>query len=200
MKRALIFMGALLAIGASGFGAYGALQADASGASPDAIRANALARNAAQNQLSDGLGLAAGVRELALGEGLSLTALERVAATAQGEHPAGVFAATKGTSTCAYLTGGRGAVGGCMQLGTELLEPRIAVVDGGTYVWGLAKPSVTSIDARTDGQTFHGSVTNGAFAIEIPDGSHGTGPIDLAVTSNGSTTTIGLPGVPTPLP
>ena len=199
MKRTLIFIGASLAIGTAGFGAYGVLRADASGASPDAARATALARNAAQTRLSVGPGLAAGVRELAQNEGLSLAALERIAET-QGEHPAAVYAAGKGTSTCAYLTGGRGAVGGCTQLGTAPLTTRVAIVDGGTYVWGLAKPSVTSVDARTGGQTFRGSVTNGVFVVEITDGSRGTGPIELAVTSNGSITTIELPGIPTPLP
>lgn len=200
MKRTLSLLVAVLAaIGAVAYGAYGGLQARASNPSLHASRTAQHAANAWLARAGAGSALAPGVQELARNEGVDLAALKQIAAV-HGAHPAAVFAATKGTSTCAYLTGGTGAVGGCMQLGLDLLTPRVAVVDEGTYVWGLAAPSVTSVQSRTDGHVFTGSVANGIFAVEIPDGSHGTGPIDLIATANGSTTTISLPGIPTPLP
>lgn len=87
-----------------------------------------------------------------------------------------------------------------MRLGNDLVAPRIAIVDGGTYVWGLAADNVTGVQARTAGQTSAGSVGDGVFSIEIPDGSHGTGQIDLLVSVGSSTATITLPGIPKPLP
>jgi hypothetical protein len=154
---------------------------------------------AGHSRSTSGSALAPGVEELARNEGLSLAALKQVS-VANGAHPARVFAATKGTATCAYLTGGTGAVGGCMRLATDLVAPRIAVVDGGTYVWGLSAPGVSSVQARTGGQTFTGSTSNGIFIVEILDGSHGTDPITLVATANGATSTNTLPGIPTPLP
>jgi hypothetical protein len=87
-----------------------------------------------------------------------------------------------------------------MKLDDNLVAPRIAIVDGGTYVWGLAASAVSRIQARTEGQTFTGSVAGGIFTVEISDGSNGTGPIDLQVTSGSATTSISLPGIPKPMP
>jgi hypothetical protein len=200
VRRTLILLGVLLAaIGAGAFGAYGALQAHASAKSLALSRPSHVIGKVGNARSTSDSALAPGVQELARNEGLSLAALKQVS-VANGAHPARVFAATKGTATCAYLTGGTGAVGGCMKLAADLLAPRIAVVDGGTYVWGLSAPSVSSVQARTGGQTFTGSTSNGIFTVEILDGSHGTGPITLVATANGSTSTIILPGIPTPLP
>jgi hypothetical protein len=200
MKRTLSLLAALLiAIGAGSLGAYAALQPHASGSPKTAVRTSHVLGVASHSRLTSGSGLAPGVQELARNQGINVAALKPVAA-ANGAHPAHVYAATEGSATCAYLTGGTGAVGGCTRLGTQLLAPRIAIVDRGTYVWGLAAPTVSSIQARIGGRVFVGSVSSGIFTIEIPDGSHGTGPITLAATADGSTTTIALPGIPVPLP
>ena len=114
----------------------------------------------------------------------------------KGSQPATVWGTEKGSATCAYLTGGNAAIGGCLELGTNL----VAIGDGGTYVWGLAAPTVGSARAEIGGESFTGTVDAGTFIIEIPDGSHGTAPIDLLVSAGSSATMVSLPGIPKPLP
>jgi hypothetical protein len=199
MKKTLLIIGALSAACAfAALSAYGALQAHASAAPSHAARTTHLALMTPRS-LAGSSPPSPGVQELARNEGLDLSSLEQVA-VARGQRPAMVFAASRGTSTCAYLSGGTGAVGGCMHLGDSIVAPRIAIVDGGTYVWGLAAGTVDRVQAQLGGQTFTGSVADGIFTIEISNGSNGTGPIDLLVTSGSSTTTISLPGIPTPMP
>lgn len=198
MKKTVVAV-VLLAAAISGTTAYFALQALASTSTAAAPRVAHLTARSAHSRFVAGSPLSPGVQELARNEGLPLAALHELAATS-GDHPATIFGAGKGNATCAYLSGGNGAVGGCTRLGTDLVAPRLAIVDGGTYVWGLAASEVTKVQARTAGQTFNGSVSGGVFSIEIPDGSHGTGPIDLLVNTRSSTTTISLPGIPKPLP
>lgn len=201
MKKILLTIGALIAACAVvALSAYGALQAHASAApSHDAPVATRAASKTASGLVGGNSALSPGVQELARNEGLDLSTLKQVA-TAQGQRPAIVFAAPKGTATCAYLTGGTGAVGGCMQLGDSIVAPRIAIVDGGTYVWGLAASTVDRVQAQLGGQTFTGSLVDGIFTIEISNGSNGTGPIDLQVGSGTTTTTVSLAGIPKPLP
>jgi hypothetical protein len=200
MKKRFPMIGALTAACAvAALSAYGALQAHASAAPSRAAELTHSTSKTQRGRLAASSALSPGVRELARNEGLDLSLLKQVA-VARGQRPAMVFAASKGTSTCAYLTGGTGAVGGCMKLDDNLVAPRIAIVDGGTYVWGLAASAVSRIQARTEGQTFTGSVAGGIFTVEISDGSNGTGPIDLQVTSGSATTSISLPGIPKPMP
>jgi hypothetical protein len=200
MKKTLLMIGALIAACAvAALSAYGALQAQASAAPSHAAGATHPASKTARGLVGGNSALSPGVQELARNEGLGLSALKQVA-IARGQHPAVVFAASKGTSTCAYLTGGTGAVGGCMHLGDNLVAPRIAIVDGGTYLWGLAAGTVDRVQAQLSGQTFTGALADGIFTVEISDGSNGTGPIDLLVTSGTSTTTISLPGIPKAMP
>ena len=200
MKKTLLMIGALIAAcAAAALSAYGALQAHASGAPSPTVGATYPASQTASARVGAHSAVSPGVQELARNEGLDLSSLKQVA-TVRGQRPAIVFAASRGTSTCAYLTGGTGAVGGCMQLGDSIVAPRIAVVDGGTYVWGLAAGTVNGVQAQLGGQTFTGSVADGIFTIEISNGSNGTGPIDLQVTSGTSKTVISLPGIPKPLP
>jgi hypothetical protein len=85
-----------------------------------------------------------------------------------------------------------------MKLDGGAIAPRISVVDGVTYVWGLVAGSVTAVQAHLGDRSFAGSVDQGIFAIEIPNASHGTGPIDVIVNGTPSTV-VHLPGVPTPL-
>ncbi len=199
MKKTLLMVGALIAACAvAALSAYGALQAHASAAPSRAAGATHPASKTASGRVGANPALSPGVQELARNKGLGLSTLKQVA-IARGQHPAVVFAASRGTSTCAYLTGGTGAVGGCMQLGDSIVAPRIAIVDGGTYIWGLAASTVDRIQAQLSGQTFTGSLADGIFTVEISDGSNGTGPIDLLVTAGTSTTTITLPGIPKPL-
>lgn len=195
MKKAL-FAVALLAAAIAGTTSYFALQAHASTEAASTPSVSALPAQAGHSPES---ALSSGVQELARNEGLAIAALRKLAATSGG-RPATILGARKGSATCAYLTGGNGAVGGCMRLGNELVAPRIAIVDGGTYVWGLAASNVTGIQARTASQTSTGYVGDGVFSIEIPDGSHGTDQIDLLVSVGSSTTKITLPGIPKPLP
>lgn len=200
MRKTVLTIGALIAAcAAAALSAYGALQAHASAAPSRAAEATHPASQTASDWVGANPALSSGVQELARNEGLDPSSLKQVA-IARGQHPATVFAASKGTSTCAYLTGGTGAVGGCMQLGDNLVAPRIAIVDGGTYVWGLAASNLDRVQAQLGGHTFTGSVTGGIFTIEIANGSNGTGPIDLLASSGASTTTITLPGIPKPLP
>lgn len=138
-----------------------------------------------------------GARELARHEGIPSTALKRLTTTS-GLNPAAVFGAKKSGAMCAYITRGNGAAGGCMRLANSLVIPRVSIIDGGTYVWGLVDGSVSSVDASTEGRQFSGSISNGLFVIELPDGSHGSGPIELYVTSSGKQTAVHLPGIPTP--
>ncbi|HEX6763588.1 MAG TPA: hypothetical protein VF094_12390 [Gaiellaceae bacterium] len=200
MKKYLVTVCAVIAAGAiATLSAYGARHARAADiGSARAVVSHPSAKGEATH-LAVAPALSAGVQELAGDEGLAPSSLKELA-VAHGDRPATVFGTSKGTSTCAYLTGGTGAVGGCMQLGANMIAPRIGIVDGGTYVWGLAANSVDRVQARTGGQTFAGSITGGIFTIEISNGSNGTGPIDLLVTSGSSTTTITLPGVPKPIP
>ena len=199
MKPSLILIvGLVVALGAGAFGAYGALRPRAS--RPPLRSSDAIQRVAFAHADATAGGIAPGVQELARNEGFAPAALKRVAVV-RGAHLAVVYAVAKGRATCAYLTGGTGGVGGCMQPGSNVLTPRVAIVDGGTYVWGLAAPSVAGVGVDSGGQTFSGSVANGIFAVEIVDGSHGTGPITVTATlDNGSTTNTTLPGIPTPLP
>lgn len=200
MKKTLIIIGALLAgaCGVAALSAYGARQAHATPSSAARVTHSA-AKMARSIRLGAPSVPSPGVQQLARNEGLASSELHEIAATS-GAKPAAIFGAAKGTATCAYLTGGNGAVGGCMHLGTDLVVPRTAIVDGGTYIWGLAAKDVTGVHARIGGQTFDGSVNNGVFTIEIGDGSHGTPSIDLLVNTGTSTRTISLPGIPTPLP
>jgi len=198
MKRAP-FVVAFLAAAIAGTTAYVALQAHASTSAASAPRVAHSGSAHGESRFRTGSSLSPGVQELARNDGLAMAALHELAGVS-GARPAEIFGAAKGDATCAYLTGGSGAVGGCMRLGTELVMPRLAIVDGGTYVWGLAADQVTGVQVRSAGQTFNGSVGAGAFSIEIPDGSHGTSPIDLIVATGSSATTIPLPGVPKPLP
>jgi hypothetical protein len=139
----------------------------------------------------------AGALELAAAAGLKAASLRRLT-VAEGTHPAVVLGASQGDRTCAYLSRGGGAVGGCMKLDGAVVAPRISVVDGVTYVWGLAAASVTAVHARVADDTFAGSVDRGIFTIEIPNASHGAGPIDLIIDNPGAAV-LHLPGVPTPL-
>lgn len=200
MKKTIFMIGALIAAcAAAALSAYGALQAHASGAPSPTVGATYPASQTASARAGAHSAVSPGVQELARNEGLDPSSLKQVA-IARGQQPAVVFAASKGSSTCAYLTGGTGAVGGCMQLGDNLVAPRVAIVDGGTYVWGLAASNVDRVQAQLGRQTFTGSVAGGIFTIEIANGSNGTGPIDLLASSGTSTTTITLPGIPKPLP
>lgn len=199
MKKTLIIICALTgACAVAALSAFGARQGHAT-PSRAAQVTHASAKVARSIRLGAPSVPSQGVQELARDEGLAVGELREIAATS-GAKPAAIFGAAKGTATCAYLTGGTGAVGGCMHLGTDLVVPRTAIVDGGTYIWGIAAEDVTGVQARVGGQAFHGSVNNGVFSVEIGDGSHGTPSIDLLVNTGTSTTTISLPGIPTPLP
>lgn len=199
MKKGTLTILALAAI--SALAAHGALQARASitPRSPAAGVARSGAKTGVRPLAAASALTPPGVEELARNQGLDLASLRQLAVT-QGPRPATVVGASKGVSTCAYLTGGAGAVGGCMQLGGNLITPRIAIIDGGTYVWGLAASSVDRVQARTGGQIFAGSIDGGIFTVEVSDGANGSGPIDLLVTSGAATTAITLPGIPKPLP
>jgi hypothetical protein len=133
MKRtlAVLLVAAAAAVGV--VSAHGALRhpqsANSARASVKSVRQSArTAFNSA---------FAPGVIELAQNERLAVSSLKTAAASGR----ASIVAGQKGDSTCIYLTGGTHAVGGCAQLNGKALAPRIGIVDGGTYAWGLAAPS-----------------------------------------------------------
>ena len=86
-----------------------------------------------------------------------------------------------------------------MQLDGALVTPRVSIVDGATYAWGLAAANVSSVSAQVDGQQATGTVSNGIFSVALPDGAHGTGPISLSVGAGNATATVNLPGIPKPV-
>jgi hypothetical protein len=193
MKKAIVSVIAALVVAVTALSAYAAIDTRhatrARGSRPDAT--------SVRQASSGGYAFGAGVAELARNQGLDLASLKQLA-TSRGAHPASVWGTTSGTSTCAYLTGGTAAIGGCMHLGANLVVPRLGIVDGGTYVWGLAAPGVSGVQAHVGRETLTGSIAGGLFVLEIPDGSHGTASVDLVVTAGSSSTTISLPGIPAP--
>lgn len=143
-------------------------------------------------------GVAPGVAELARRDGLAPGSLHTLATTT-GADPAEIVGAVKGDSTCAYLTRGGAAAGGCQALDGQRVAPQVTIVDGKTYVWGLVASGVSSVAARVDGQGVSAEVGNGLFSAELPEGAHGTGPIALSVEGSDGPSTVTLPGIPAPI-
>lgn len=141
-------------------------------------------------------GIPAGVAELAQNDGVALGSLTKALSSDQGS----IYSANKGDTTCIYLSGGNHAVGGCTALDGNSLAPRIGIVDGGTYAWGLADPQVTGVTTAVDGGSYAGAVGNGVFLVSLPDASHGSGSIRIVSQTENSSETFNFPGVPTPLP
>jgi hypothetical protein len=190
MKRTLAV---LLVAGAATVGVVSAHGALRHPQSANANRTSASAvRHTARTKLTSTF--APGVVELAQNEGLSLSSLTTAATAGQ----ASVVAGQQGNSTCIYLTGGTHAVGGCAQLSGKALAPRIGIVDGGTYAWGLADSRVSGVTVSVNGRSYPAVVRNGVFIAAIPDGSHGSGPIEITADFNNSTQTFSFPGIPVP--
>ena len=123
MKKTIFMIGALIAAcAAAALSTYGALQAHASGAPSPTVGATYPASQTASARAGAHSAVSPGVQELARNEGLDLSSLKQVA-TVRGQRPAIVFAASKGTSTCAYLTGGTEASAAACSSATALSHP-----------------------------------------------------------------------------
>jgi hypothetical protein len=101
-----------------------------------------------------------------------------------------------------------GASGSChvaLRQAGGAAEAEVAIVDGRTFVLGLAADDVTGVAvtaaprANAPQETFDAQVTHNVFLAELPFGERGTGPIELTITlQDGAARPLDLPGIPIP--
>jgi hypothetical protein len=103
------------------------------------------------------------------------------------------------------LTGATGSCHAALRQAGGAIEADVAIVDGKTFVLGLARDDVTGVtvaaapQAGTATQTFKADLTHNTFLAALPFGQHGTGPLEVNVTlHDGSARTVEMPGIPTP--
>lgn len=106
-----------------------------------------------------------------------------------------------GSGACAAILVAGTGVGACaltLEDASGTLSVQESVVGGGTYVWGLAADGVTAVTVTLSGKTYVATIADNMFAVQIPDGSHGTDAISVSATSGAVTNTQSVAGIPAP--
>jgi hypothetical protein len=119
-----------------------------------------------------------------------------------------VYLVTLGLDDLCVVVSLHGASGSChvaLRQAGGTVEAELAIVDGRTFILGLAADDVTGVAvaaasrANAPQEKLNARLTHNIFLAELPFGTHGTGPIELTITlKDGTTRPLGLPGIPTP--